>query len=227
MLGRAGAGIPFLGGCIDVLINAFTMTSDEKMPDGNLVVAVPSGMESIHHYVEPVGWFFRRDFSFDEERTADSLSKIYGVDFRPLRKENEQWVYGSDACPGVEVTNIIYGFTATSDLDNDFELMLIGKMLKEHQEVFASHGVELVPYLYGPSEWNPKGKGDSVDGSIFPVTDTKEAGKYQSIRNIPFGLSPEYTWIYDASVTASEIVEEIVIQHEIDDEKAEEDGRAR
>ena len=39
---------------IYVLVNAFTITSDEKMPDGNLVVAEPYGMESIHHYAEPV-----------------------------------------------------------------------------------------------------------------------------------------------------------------------------
>lgn len=242
---------------IYVLINAFTMTSDEKMPDGNLVVAESRGLESIHHYAEPIGLFFRRDFSFDEERTAKSLSKIYGVDFRPLREENGQWVYASDAYPGVEVTNILYGFTEASYLDNDFELMLTSKMLKEHQEVFASHGVELVSFLYGQTEWNPEGKGictavlvseenkeraaeaiaafikvtlqedlrpdgksiwDCVDGSIFLVTDTKEEGEYQSIRNIPFGLSPEYTWIYGEGVTATEIVEEIVIKHETDDE---------
>lgn len=244
-----------------VLLNAFTMASDEKLPDGNLAVAVPSGMESIHHYAEPVGLFFRKDFSFDEERTAKSLSRIYGVEFRPLREENGQWVYGSDAYPGVEVTNIIYGFTEVSYLDNDFELMLTSKMLKEHREVFASHGVELVSYLYGQTSWNPEGKGictavlvseenkdraadaiaafikvtlqedlrpdgksiwDCVDGSIFLVTDTREAGKYQSIRNIPFGLSPEYSWIYDEGVTASEIVEEIVIKNETDDEHADE-----
>ena len=141
------------------LFNLFTLTSDEKMPDGNLVVAVPYGMESIHHYAEPVGVLFRREFSFDEERTADSLSKIYGGKFRPLRKENDQWVYCSDMYPDIEVTNIQYGFSETYYLYNNFERLLTSKILKEHQEVFDSHGVELVPYLYGQSEVNPEGQG--------------------------------------------------------------------
>jgi len=120
--------------------------------------------------------------------------------------------------------------------------------------VLASHGVELVSYLYGQTEWNPQGQGictavlvseenkeqaaeaiaefikitlqedlrpdgksiwDCVDGSIFLVTDTREDGKYQSIRNIPFGLSPEYTWIYDVSVTAEKLAEEIVIKNRV------------
>lgn len=140
-----------------VLISAFSMTSDEKMPDGNLVVAVPYGMESIHHYAEPVGLLYRKDFTFDEERTADSLSKIYGLTFQALREENGQWVYGSDAYPEIEVTNIRYGFTEVNYLDSNFELALTSKMLKEHQEVFASRGVELVSYLYGKTEVNPDG----------------------------------------------------------------------
>ena len=57
------------------------------------------------------GRFFRREFDFDEVRTADSLSKIYGVTFQALREENCQWVYGSDAYPEIEVTNIRYGYT--------------------------------------------------------------------------------------------------------------------
>ena len=141
------------------LFNLFTLTSDEKMPDGNLVVAVPYGIESIHHYAEPVGLLFRREFSFDEERTADSLSKIYGARFRPLRKENNQWVYDSDMYPDIEVTNIQYGFSEAYYLENNFEQVLTSKILKEHQDLFDSHGVELVSYLYGQSEVNPEGQG--------------------------------------------------------------------
>jgi len=246
-------GVAGYASLLYILINAFTLTSDEKMPDGNLVVAVPYGLESIHHYAEPVGLFFRREFDFDEVRTAESLSKIYGVTFQALREENGQWIYGSDAYPEIEVTNIRYGYTEVSYLDNDLELALTGKMLKEHQDVFDSHGVELVSYLYGQSEVNPKGLGtytavlvseenkeraaeaiaefiqltlqedrrpdgksiwDGVDGSVFLVVETEESRKYQSIRNIPFARRPKYSWIFDASVTAEELVEEIVIKRE-------------
>lgn len=239
------------------LISAFSLVTDEKMPDGNLVVAVPNGMESIHHYAEPVGLFFRRNISFDEKRTAESLSKIYGVTFQPLKEDNGEWVYGSDVYPDVEVTNITYGFTKANYLDNDFELVLTSRMLEEHQEMFALYGVELVSYIYGRNEMIPEGQGsctavlvseenkelaaeaiaefiritlredlrpdnksiwDCVNGSIFLVTDTEENGEYQSLRNIPFALKPEYTWIYDASVTASEIAEEIVIKNAADED---------
>ena len=249
-------GLAVYASLLYVLINVFTITSDEKMPDGNLVVAVPYGLESIHHYAEPVGLFFRREFDFDEVRTAESLSKIYGVTFQALREENGQWIYGSDAYPEIEVTNIRYGYTEVSYLDNDLELALSSRMLKEHQDVFDSHGVELVSYLYGQSEVNPNGLGtytavlgseenkeraaeaiaefiqltlqedrrpdgksiwDGVDGSVFLVVETEESRKYQSIRNIPFARRPKYSWIFGASVTAEELVEEIVIKREKDD----------
>lgn len=238
-----------------VLVGLFTLTFDEKMPDGNLVVAVPYGMESIHHYAEPVGLLFRRNFTFDEVRTADSLSKIYGVTFQALREENGQWIYGSDVYPEVEVTDVLYGFMESNYLDNNFSLALTSKMLEAHQEVFASQGVELVSYIFGQSEANPDGEGiytavqvseenkeraakaiaefikltlkedlrqdgnsiwDCVDGSIFLVVETEESGKYQSIRNIPFALKPQYSWIFDTSVTAEELEEEIVIKKETD-----------
>lgn len=234
-----------------ILFSAFTMSSDERMPDGNLVVAVPHGMESIHHYAEPVGLLFRREVSFDEKRTAESLSKIYGISFQALREENGQWIYGSDVYPEVEVSNIRYGFTEISYLDNNFSLALTSKMLAEHQDVFDSRGVELVSYLYGQSEVNPNGLGayaavlvteenkeraaeavaefikvtlqedlrsdgksiwDCVDGSVFLVVETEESENYQSIRNIPFARKPQYSWIFDTSVTAEELAEEIVIK---------------
>ena len=42
----------------------------------------------------------------------------------------------------------------------------------------------------------------------------KKKGKYQSIRNIPFSLKSQYFWVFDASVTAEEIAEKIVIRKE-------------
>lgn len=257
-LGYIGVALYF--SFIYVLVALFTLTFDEKMPDGNLVVAVPYGMESIHHYAEPVGLLFRKEFTFDEERTADSLSKIYGISFEALREENGQWIYGSDVYPEVEVTDVLYGFMESNYLDNNFSLALTSKILEAHQEVFASQGIELVSYIFGQSEANPDGKGiytavlvseenkeraanaiaefikvtlhndmrsdgesiwDCVDGSIILVTDTGKEGKYKSIRNIPFALKPEYTWIFDETVTASEIAEEIVIKYESEAESEE------
>lgn len=208
-----------------VLVGVFTLTSDKKMPDGNLVVA-SGGLAPSHHYAEPVGLLFRRKFSFDEERTADSLSKIYGATFRPLRKENDQWIYGSDAYPGIELTNISYSFIEAYYLDNNMEWLLTSKMLEKHQDVFYSRGVELVPKdlaaeaiaefikITLKKDLRPDGKKiwKCVNGWICLVTDTEENGKYQSICNIPFPRKPQYSGVFNASVTAEEIAEEIVIK---------------
>lgn len=82
---------------------AISMTTDEKMPDGNLVVAVPEGMDYSHYYAEPVGAIFRRQIIFDSERIADSLSKIYNVNFQAKEAENGEYVFISDVYPDLEV----------------------------------------------------------------------------------------------------------------------------
>lgn len=144
---------------IYVLFGAFTMTSDEKMADVSLVVAVPEGMEYYHHYAEPVGIFFRRDISFDEERLAESLSIIYDVNFQAQKSGDGEAVYVSEGYPGVEVQIIRHGYTESNYLENDLKFALTSQKLEEHRSIFDENGVELVQYVYGRTEENPEGFG--------------------------------------------------------------------
>ncbi len=231
-----------------ILFNVFTMTTDEVMPDGNLIVAVPEGMEYYHHYAEPVGLFFRRDITFDDERFADSLSKIYGVSFRAEKADGEETVYVSDMYPGIEIIIIRHGYTENTYLDTNFEYALTSQKLEEHQGIFGEQGVDLVPYVFGRTEENPEGyrtyyavlitdenqedaataiaefiqttlkedmRADGkncwerVDGSIFLVIRNEETGEAESVRNIPFSLRPEYSWVFDETVTREDILEDI------------------
>ena len=231
-----------------IFISAFTLTSDQKMADGNLVVAVPHGLDCYHHYAEPVGIFFRRNISFDEERLANSLSKIYDVNFINQRLDSGETVYVSDDYPGIEVKILRHGYTESDYLDNDLKYALTSQKLEEHRTIFDKNGVELVPYIFGKSEEAPVGYGtyyavlitddnkeeaataiaefirttlnedlrtdgescwSNVDGSIFLVIKNEETEEYNSMRNIPFSLNPEYSWVFDENVIAEEIFEEI------------------
>ena len=153
--GCAAAYLSFLY----ILFGAFTMTTDEKMADGNLVVTVPEGLECTYYYAEPVGIFFRREITFDEERLAESLSNIYGVDFQAKRKEDGENAYVSEAYPGIEVQIIRHGYTENVYLDNDLNFILTSPKLEEHRSIFDENGVDLVPYVYGRTEENPEGYG--------------------------------------------------------------------
>ena len=230
-----------------VFFSAFTITSDQKMADDNLVVAVPHGLDCYHHYAEPVGIFFRRNISFDEESLANSLSKIYDVNFINQRLDSGETVYVSDAYPGIEVKILRHGYTESDYLDNDLKYALTSQKLEEHRTIFDKNGVELVPYIFGKTK-EPEGYGtydavlitdenkeeaataiaefirttlkddlrtdgescwSNVDGSIFLVIKNEETEEYNSMRNIPFSLNPEYSWVFDENVIAEEIIEEI------------------
>jgi len=242
--GLAAAYLSFLY----VFFSAFTITSDQKMADDNLVVAVPHGLDCYHHYAEPVGIFFRRNISFDEERLANSLSKIYDVNFTNQRLDSGETVYVSDAYPRLEVKILRHGYTESDYLDNDLKYALTSQKLKEHRIIFDKNGVELVPCIFGKREEAPGGYGtyyavlitddnkeeaataiaefirttlkedlrtdgescwSNVDGSIFLVIKNEETEEYNSMRNIPFSLNPEYSWVFDENVIAEEIFEEI------------------
>lgn len=161
-----------------ILFGVFTMTTDEKMADGNLVVAVPEGMEYDHHYAEPVGIFFRRDISFNEERLAESLSIIYDVDFQVQKADDGEAVYISESYPGVEVQIIRHGYTESNYLENDLEFALTSQKLKEHRGIFEENGVELVPYVYGRTEENPEGYGTYY---AVLITDENQEGAARAI----------------------------------------------
>ena len=167
--GVAAAYVSFLY----VFFSAFTITSDQKMSDGNLVVAVPHGLDCYHHYAEPVGIFFRRNISFDEERLANSLSKKYDVNFINQRLDSGEPVYVSDAYPGIEVKILRHGYTESDYLDNDLKYALTSQKLKEHRTFFDKNGVELVSYIFGKTK-EPEGYG-TYDAVLITDENKEEA----------------------------------------------------
>lgn len=136
---------------------AISMTTDKKMPDGNLVVSVPEGMEYSCYYAEPVAFLFRRQIVFDKERLADSLSTIYNADFQAIEDENEETVFVSDMYPDIEVKIISHGYSKNNYLENNLKYMLTSQKMEEHIEIFDRNGVTLVPYVFGKTKDNQEG----------------------------------------------------------------------
>lgn len=151
MVGMISLGYPFL--------LAMSMTTDEKMPDGNLVVSVPEGMEYSHYYAEPVAVIFRRQIIFDNQRMAESLSKIYDVNFQAEDVENGETVFISDVYSGLEVRIIRHGYSESNYLDNTLSYMLTSQKLEEHSEIFDKNNVTLMPYVFGKTKEKPEGYG--------------------------------------------------------------------
>lgn len=142
-----------------LLFQAFSLTEDEVMPDGNLVVTVSFSerMESSDYYAEPVAFLFRRKITMDDAQIAKSLSKIYGVEFQTKLGKDGKTVYISEAYPGIETNLIMKGFTETSYLYNDLKYAVTSETLERHKDIFEKHGVKLTTDIFGESEERPEG----------------------------------------------------------------------
>lgn len=116
------------------------------MADGNLVVTDSEGMESISYFAEPVGFLFRREFTFDDERTAESLSDIYDMNFEAKTLDNGNTVFEAEEFPGLEVKVIRYGYTKIDYLETDINYVLTSSLIEKHKDIFDDYGVELVSY---------------------------------------------------------------------------------
>ncbi|MGN0484975.1 MAG: hypothetical protein ACI4HI_15635 [Lachnospiraceae bacterium] len=232
-----------------ILFNAFTMSTDEKMQDGNLIVTVQNGSQTVYYYAEPVGVLFRRKITFDDARIAESLSKIYDAKFLCQKTDNGEVVFVSDLYPRIKVQMMREGYTKSTYLDNTLRYEITSQQLGKHRNFFDENNVQLVSYTYGKTKENPEGYGscyavlvtdenkeaaaksicnfirttlcddtrsdgkscwNNLDGSIFLCTTDEETGEIKSLRNIPFSLDPDYSWILDENVTHAEVLEEIV-----------------
>lgn len=161
---------------IYMLVSMIRLSSDQKMADGNLVVGVPEGLETHYHYAEPVGIFFRRDMVFDDERVADSLSKIYGLNFQSQKDENGDAVFVASEYPDLEVRVLRYGYTKVDYLSTDLEYILTSQLLERHRNIFDIYDVELVPYVYDRTPENKKGNGTCY-GVLITEKNQEDAAK--------------------------------------------------
>lgn len=249
ILGISYAAVTVIIFLLYILCAALFLHTDEKMPDGNYVVTFADGMESNYYFAEPAGFFFRREIVFDDARVADSLSKIYNLNFQTQTADNGSTVFVPEEYPDVEVRICYYGHQEYDYLDTDMPFTLTSAMLEKHKDIFEYYGVELDPLLldfgeiseddaascYGVliTEENAenaacaiaefirrtltedkRSDGQSywkgIDGSIFLLSENLETGEIESLRNIPFSLTPDYSWKYDKNVSNDEIREEIM-----------------
>lgn len=249
ILGISYAVVTVIIFCIYVLGRGLFLRTDQKMPDGNYVVTFSNGMESEYYFAEPVGFFFRREIVFDNARVADSLSKIYNLNFQTQTADNGSTVFVAEEYPAVEVRICYYGHQEYDYLDTDMPFVLTSAMLDKHKDIFESYGVEFASYLLdfgeisednaatchgvliteenaenaacaitefirftltedkradGQSYW------EGIEGSIFLLSQNPETGEIESCRNIPFSLTPDYSWEYDEDVSNEEIREAII-----------------
>lgn len=160
------------------IFNAFTLTYDEKMPDGNLVAAEPYGMDSTQHYAEPVGVLFRRKIIFDEKRLAESLSTVYDVRFEAVQGKGGETVYVSEAYPGIETKITEHGYTKNSYLQTDLRYVVTSKALQEREKYFGNIGAELVDYVYGASKTSPEGY---CTVKAIPITEENKEAAAEAI----------------------------------------------
>lgn len=153
-----------------IVFGAFGLSTDKRMADGNLVVTASDGLESCFYYAEPVGFIFRRHIVFDDERLADSLSKIYDLNFQAKKIEKGDVVFVAPEYPDFEVKIIHYGYSDSTYLDTNLSYILTSQLLEEHRNIFEEYDVELVPYVYGRSYENQEGY-----GTCYGVLITEEA----------------------------------------------------
>lgn len=118
---------------IYMLFSMIKLSSEQKMEDGNFVVGVSESSETHYHYAEPVGFIFRREIVFEDERLADSLSKIYDLNFHAQKTVNGDTVFVSTEYPGMEIKIIRYGYTDSTYLDTDMNYVLTSQLLNEHR----------------------------------------------------------------------------------------------
>lgn len=161
---------------IYVIFGIFSLSTDKKMADGNLVVAGSEGLKSHYYYAEPVGFIFRREIVFDTERLADSLSKIYDLNFYAQKADNGDTVFVSAEYPDLEIKIIRYGYTDSTYLDTDLNYVLTSQLLNEHRKIFDTYDVELVPYVYGRTQDNEEGYGTCY-GVLITEENQEDAAK--------------------------------------------------
>ena len=161
-----------------LLFNAFTITYDEKMPDGNLIAAEPYGMDSTQYYAEPVGILFRRRITFDENKLAESLETVYGVPFEVSKNKGGETMYVSDAYPGIETKITEHGYTKNSYLQTDLRYRVTSKALQEREKYFGNIGAELVDYVYGVTKANPEGY---CTVKAIPITEANKEAAAEAI----------------------------------------------
>lgn len=148
----------------EAFVFVFRMERETRMPDGNLVVSKPSeydGLRSESYYAEPVRGVARRRFFWDEERYADSLSRIYDTRFQAVLDEELGTVYLSEDYPDIQVQVWKAGYSPDDYLDENLCYLVTSEELEKKGAAFFEGAAELTDY--------------TVDKSASAVVDAPQA----------------------------------------------------
>lgn len=121
--------------------------TESQMPDGNLVVTVQDWYGgSRPYYAEPVGIIARKEFSWDSEHYAKSLSKIYNTEFTAAWDDSLGAVYHSEDYPGLDVQVWGVGYHKDDYLQENLQQLVTGAELDRKGKEFFRDAVELTEH---------------------------------------------------------------------------------
>lgn len=123
--------------------------TDQQMPDGNLVVTVPTDEGNDYYYAEPRYGIARKPFTWNPERTAQSLSKLYGVPFTADESSAEDVVYLCDSYPMLKTRVYAIGVSQDAYFDDDFRALLTQQSLIDAWESHFKNGEDMIYYNWG------------------------------------------------------------------------------
>jgi len=130
-----------------LFFTALKMETEARMPDGNLVVAVPTEYaERDLYYAKPVGILARKKFSWDSEHYAKSLSKIYDTEFTAVQDERLGTVYHSEDYPGLDVQVWGVGYEESDYLRENLRQLATSNELDKKGKKFFQNAAELTEY---------------------------------------------------------------------------------
>lgn len=130
-----------------LLLSALKMETEARMPDGNLVVNTSDGYNGGYsYYAEPIGIFARKKFSWDSERYAESLSKIYDTEFIAVQDEDAGTVYHSEDYPGLNVRVWGTGYRKDDYLQENLSYLATSAELDKKGPKFFQGAARLTRY---------------------------------------------------------------------------------
>ncbi|MCD8376951.1 MAG: hypothetical protein LUD69_08405 [Oscillospiraceae bacterium] len=119
-------------------------TTESTMSDGNYKITVMTGYHDYTvYYAEPATIFARRTFEWDNNRYAESLSRMYGADFQYIG-EDAQGNPQFSAAAYFDIAVTVYG--VEDDIEDDLRYMVTSARLEQEWDTYFTSGEELVTY---------------------------------------------------------------------------------
>lgn len=123
-------------------------TTEVTLDDGNYRIRVSEGYGSVYYYAEPVKVFTRKAFTWDRDRYAESLSKIYDAQFQ-YAGDDEDGNPQFTASEYFDIRVTVYGIDddGPNELDENLRYMVTSARLQEEWDTYFTHGEEAVLFL--------------------------------------------------------------------------------